>query len=78
MERLTPKDIFNKDFPRERKGYSRQAVDEFLDLVIQSYEEVLQENERLKEELEGVKAQAVNREVIDDIMRRLERLESMV
>lgn len=78
MERLTPQDILNKDFPRERKGYSRQAVDEFLDLVIQNYEEVLEENKRLKEELQKTKSAAADREVIEEILRRLERLERLV
>ena len=36
---LTPNDILNKDFNIEIKGYRPQEVDEFLDLIIQDYQE---------------------------------------
>lgn len=35
---LTSKEILNKDFKFDAKGYRPKEVDEFLDLVIQDYE----------------------------------------
>ena len=86
MERLTPQDIFNKDFKSSIRGYDVDEVNEFLDLVIRNYEAVLEENQDLKEELKKVKSQRIPRRqegdnqdrVIQDILRRLERLEQMV
>ncbi|SFS81360.1 DivIVA domain-containing protein [Marininema halotolerans] len=51
MERLTPRDIFNKDFKTTRKGYNVDEVNEFLDVVIKNFEDLLEENLQLKEEL---------------------------
>ncbi|MCF1285287.1 cell division regulator GpsB [Streptococcus sinensis] len=55
---FTAKDIFDQDFKREVRGYSKAEVDEFLDDVIKDYEtyaalvqELREENRRLKEEL---------------------------
>lgn len=55
---FTAKDIFDQDFKREVRGYSKSEVDEFLDDVIKDYEtyaalvkELREENRRLKEEL---------------------------
>ncbi|EGK12795.1 DivIVA domain-containing protein [Kroppenstedtia eburnea] len=85
MQRLTPRDIFNKDFKSSIRGYDVDEVNEFLDLVIQNYEAVLEENQELKEELKKVKAQRLPRRqegdqdrVVQDILRRLERLEQMM
>lgn len=85
MQRLTPRDIFNKDFKTSMRGYDVDQVNEFLDLVIQNYEAVLEENQELKEELKKVKSQRSPRRqdmeqerMIPDILRRLERLEQMM
>ena len=55
---FTAKDIFDQDFKREVRGYSKSEVDEFLDDIIKDYEtyaalvkELREENRRLKEEL---------------------------
>ncbi|WP_178198120.1 cell division regulator GpsB [Ligilactobacillus sp. Marseille-Q7487] len=47
---LTPKDIVNKNFKPKIKGYDPADVDEFLDLVIQDYENYTKENQRLQAE----------------------------
>lgn len=89
MKRLTPMEIFNKDFKHSLRGYDVEEVNKFLDQVIESYEDVLQENEYLKEEIKKLKnggkalSQAQTRngrndEVISDILARLERLEKIV
>ncbi|NLB24765.1 MAG: DivIVA domain-containing protein [Clostridiales bacterium] len=53
---ITPLDIQEKEFPKGVRGYKEEAVDEFLDLITIDYEEVLRENEALKQELERLKA----------------------
>ncbi|RAL25904.1 DivIVA domain-containing protein [Thermoflavimicrobium daqui] len=51
MRRLTPMDIYNKEFKNAIRGYDVNEVNEFLDVVISNYEDVLEENKRLKEQL---------------------------
>lgn len=51
---LTPKDILEKEFKIDTRGYRPQEVDKFLDLVIKDYEEfytLLKDNESEKKEL---------------------------
>ncbi|MDA8354389.1 MAG: DivIVA domain-containing protein [Firmicutes bacterium] len=84
--RLTPRDIFNKDFKTSIRGYDTDEVNEFLDQVIRSYEDVLAENEQLKKELKKSKQNSMRHNrvdgeqdrIIQDILRRLERLEQVV
>ncbi|MBA4543915.1 MULTISPECIES: DivIVA domain-containing protein [Thermoactinomyces] len=86
MSRLTPMDIFNKDFKHAIRGYDIEEVNEFLDLVIKNYEEVLQENEYLKDQIKKLKknqggsgaAANQNDDLMDQILMRLERLEQIV
>ncbi|TCW37646.1 DivIVA domain-containing protein [Laceyella sacchari] len=61
MKRITPMEIFNKDFKHAIRGYDIEEVNEFLDLIIKSYEDVLQENEYLKEQLKKAKSAAGRR-----------------
>ena len=49
--KLTAMDINNKEFKRGLRGYSVEEVDEFLDQVVENYEELYKENSRLKESL---------------------------
>jgi DivIVA domain-containing protein len=91
VKRLTPMEIFNKDFKQSLRGYDIEEVNKFLDQVIASYEDVLQENEYLKEEIKKLKsggkkvsqatgrnAAVKNDDVINDILARLDRLEKIV
>ncbi len=51
---LTPKDILEKEFKIDTRGYRPQEVDKFLDTVINDYEEMfslMRENERDKKEI---------------------------
>ena len=55
---FTAKDIFDQDFKKEVRGFSKVEVNEFLDDVIKDYEtyaalvkELKEENARLREEL---------------------------
>jgi cell division initiation protein len=47
--RVTPLDIIQKDFDRVRRGFEPDAVREFLEEVRESLEEVLKENQQLKD-----------------------------
>ena len=49
--KLTPMDINNKEFKKCLRGYNSDEVDEFLDEVVDNYEELYKENANLKEKL---------------------------
>ena len=67
---LTPIDIQNKEFEKKLKGYDCDAVDDFLDVVIQDYEALCKENNALKEKVTML-TDAVNRyKEIEDTMHR--------
>ena len=65
----SPKDILNKEFKFDAKGYRPQEVDEYLDSIIQDYtefirfiknaekenQELVEENNRLKNEIRKLK-----------------------
>ena len=62
---FTAKDIFDQDFKKEVRGFSKVEVNEFLDDVIKDYEtyaalvkEQKEENARLREELAKRRSQA--------------------
>lgn len=48
--KLTAKEILEKDFKSGLKGYNKDEVDQFLDLVIKDYETFHQEIETLQQE----------------------------
>ena len=47
---LTPMDIHNYEFKRGFRGYSEKEVDDFLDRVVNDFEKLLRENDKLKEQ----------------------------
>ncbi len=49
---LTPVDINNKEFEKGFRGYKQDDVDDFLDQVVNDYEMLYRENNRLKKEIE--------------------------
>ena len=48
---LTVKDIFEKEFKIDTRGYRPQEVDKFLDLVMRDYEEFISINKELTDEI---------------------------
>ncbi|NLW17517.1 MAG: DivIVA domain-containing protein [Firmicutes bacterium] len=46
---LTPLDIHNKEFKTVLRGYDRNEVDEFLDLIIKDLEQIFKESAELKD-----------------------------
>ena len=51
---LTVKDIFEKEFKLDTRGYRPQEVDKFLDLVMRDYEEFIAINKELASELKAL------------------------
>lgn len=49
--KLTPMDISNKEFKKGFRGYDSDEVDEFINEIIENYEELYKDNSRLKENL---------------------------
>ncbi|SFC96163.1 DivIVA domain-containing protein [Clostridium uliginosum] len=52
--KLTPMDITNKEFKKGLRGYNTEEVDEFLDQIVDNYEELYKENSNLKEKLTNI------------------------
>lgn len=50
---LTPEEIFEKEFKRSFHGYNADEVNEFLDLVIQDFARLMEENRTLRRELQS-------------------------
>ncbi len=53
---LTPLDIHNKEFSKAFRGYSEVEVDEFLDVVVRNFEELLRTNSEQKARIEEMEA----------------------
>ena len=70
IDMLKPIDIQNKEFEKKLKGHDCDAVDDFLDIVIQDYEALCKENVALKDKIK-VLSEAVDRyKEIEDTMHR--------
>lgn len=67
--KLTPMDINNKEFKKGFRGYISEEVDEFLDEVVENYEEVFKENSRLKESLSRSTDQIAHYEKIENTIQ---------
>ena len=72
---LTPKDIHDKTFKRSFKGYDENEVDEFLDLIIKEFNLMIDENERLRQE---ITAKPVVQEYSATSVGEIKRLEGML
>ena len=59
---FTAKDIFEQDFGREVRGYSKAEVDEFLDDVIKDYETYAALVKSLRLEVAELKEELANKE----------------
>ena len=58
--KLSPTDINNKEFKKGIRGYSIDEVDEFLDKIVESYEEIFKENEKLEATIQNTLLLAQN------------------
>lgn len=48
---LTPLDIQNKSFSTKMRGYEKDEVDDFLDMIVRDYEEVIQKSREMEKAL---------------------------
>lgn len=58
---FSAKDIFEQDFGREVRGYSKAEVDEFLDDVIKDYETYAALVKSLRQEIADLKEELSNK-----------------
>ena len=87
--KLTSKDILEKEFKKSVKGYHIDQVDQFLDIIMEEYEQfesvirdLQAENQRLKAEIASETRKPVQPQPANntnyDILRRLANLEKHV
>ena len=57
---LTPKDILEKDFKIDTRGYRLKEVDQFLDVIIGDYEQFLEIISNLEKEKADLLAEIMN------------------
>jgi len=62
-------DIEQQQFNRSFRGYNEEEVDDFLDRIAKDYEEVLNENIKLKEEVERFKSRVEEYSKMDETLR---------
>lgn len=53
--KITPLDIRQQQFTVRFRGFDAEEVDTFLEMIADEYEEIIEENHRLKQELEKKK-----------------------
>ena len=67
--RITPMDIEQQEFSRSFRGYSEEEVDDFLDKIVKDYEELINENVRLNEEIEKMQEKLKEFSQIEESLR---------
>lgn len=65
---LSPLDIHNKEFGKSFRGYDEDEVNEFLEQVLKDYENVLEENKVLKNDLKQSKEQISHYNSIEETL----------
>jgi cell division initiation protein len=67
--RITPMDIEQQQFGRSFRGYNEEEVDNFLDRVAKDYEDILNENIKLKEEIEKLQSRLEEYSRMEETLR---------
>ena len=67
--RITPMDIEQQEFTRSFRGYNEEEVDDFLDKIVKDYEELINENVRLNEEIEKMQEKLKEFSQIEETLR---------
>ncbi len=67
--RITPMDIEQQEFSRSFRGYNEEEVDDFLDKIVKDYEELINENVRLNEEIERMQEKLKEFSQIEETLR---------
>lgn len=71
---LSPKEILNKEFKFDAKGYRPKEVDEYLDIIIEDYNEFIRLIKRL--EKDNKKLREENAELKNDLRKMKQILET--
>ncbi|MGQ9706780.1 MAG: DivIVA domain-containing protein [bacterium] len=56
--KITPQDIYKHEFKPAMRGYDKDEVDAFLEMIASQMEELIRENAGLKDELKELKVRA--------------------
>jgi len=67
--RITPMDIEQQEFSRSFRGYNEEEVDDFLDKIVKDYEELINENVRLNDEIERMQEKLKEFSEIEETLR---------
>lgn len=67
---LTPVDIQNKEFEKKIKGYDCDAVDDFLDIIIQDYDALCKETKALRDKVDLLTETVERYKEIEETMHR--------
>ncbi len=67
--RITPMDIEQQEFSKSFRGYNEEEVDDFLDKIVKDYEELINENVRLNEEIERMQGKLKEFGEIEETLR---------
>jgi cell division initiation protein len=62
-------DIEQQEFTRSFRGYNEEEVDDFLDKIVKDYEELINENVRLNEEIERMQEKLKEFSEIEETLR---------
>jgi len=62
-------DIEQQEFSRSFRGYNEEEVDDFLDKIVKDYEELINENVRLNEEIEKMQEKLKEFGEIEETLR---------
>lgn len=69
MADLTPNDVVNKDFRVGLRGYRPDEVDDFLQQVSDSLYRALEENQRLKGQLDDMRSRLQHFQETEELMK---------
>lgn len=67
---LTPLDIHNKEFSNKWRGYDEDEVNEFLEQLMKDYENLINENKSLENELIQTNAQISHFNTIEETLQK--------
>jgi len=69
MAKISPIDIIHQEFNTSFRGYSQKEVDDFLSALAQDYGSILEENAKLKEQLEEAQRQLDQYRQSEDLLK---------
>jgi cell division initiation protein len=67
--KITPADILNQKFGLSFRGYDKEEVDAFLDMIAKDLEDLLRENSYLKEEIERINTELTRLKELEETIK---------